>query len=337
MAMGMLLNGAQGPTLDSLEKTLGDAGVSLEDVNTAYKSISAVLTNLDTKVVFQIANSVWYQNGFPVVQKFLDDNANYFDAEVHPLDFSQASAVSAINGWVDTKTHGKISSIIDGIPENAVLFLINAIYYKGTWTYQFDPQKTVDTDFTCAGGASVRCKLMTQEAAFSYYSDETLQVIDLPYGDRRFSMTIILPAAGISIDQYAASLSQTRWDALLSQMDSLKVIVSIPKFKLEYAKTLNDELKTMGMGIAFGPNADLTHIQREGGLNVTAVLHKTFVEVNEEGTEAAAVTAIMVGTTVSVKHPVQPVMRVDRPFIFAIREHSTGTILFIGKIVNPNP
>ena len=335
MAFGMVLNGANGPTLDSLKTMLGDAGVSLDDINNSYKNISAVLTNLDTKVVFQIANSIWYKKGFPVIQKFLDDNKNYFDAEVSALNFSQPSAVQTINGWVNAKTQGKISSILDFIPEDAVMYLINAIYYKGTWTYQFNPQSTRDTVFTCADGSTVPCKLMNQEAKFAYYSDANIQVIDLPYGDRKFSMTVILPNAGTSIDQFASRLTQDQWNAFISQLDSSKVILSLPKFKLEYKKTLNDELESMGMGIAFSPFADFTGISQGGGLTISEVLHKTFVEVNEEGTEAAAVTSIGIKETV-VEEPPTPIMNINRPFIFAIREHASGTILFIGKIVNPN-
>jgi serpin B len=334
MAFGMVLNGANGPTLDSLKKVLDHAGVSLEDINNSYKNISAVLTNLDSKVIFEIANSIWYRNGFPVQQQFLDDNLNYFDAEVSALDFNQLGVVQIINGWVDTKTHGKIKTILNGISPGMVMYLINAIYYKGIWTYQFDPQYTIDTIFTCSDGNSVSCELMLQKEVFAYYSDTNMQVIDLPYGDRSFSMTVILPSIGTSIDQYAASLTQAKWDEIITKLDSAEVVLSLPKFKLEYKKTLNDELKAMGMGIAFSEFADFSHISQGGGLFISEVLHKTFVEVNEEGTEAAAVTSIGFETS----YPGMPTVRymyIDHPFIFAIREHRSGTILFIGKIANP--
>jgi serpin B len=334
MAFGMALNGANGSTLDSLKKALGDAGVSLDDINNLYKSISTILTNLDTKVVFQNANSIWYRNGFPVLQKFLDDNRNYLNAEVRALDFNLPSAVQTINEWVNTKTQGKIPTILDEISADMVMYLINAIYFKGTWTYQFDPQGTRDTIFTCADGSTVSCKLMNQEATFAYYADAIKQVIDLPYGDRSFSMTIILPAAGTSIDQFTAALTQEQWNAIIDQLDSSEVVLSLPKFKLEYKKTLNDELKAMGMRIAFSDHADFTRISQVGGLTISEVLHKTFVEVNEEGTEAAAVTSIGF-TTTSIGGPTKHYMSIDHPFIFAIREHQSGTILFIGKIVNP--
>lgn len=337
MAFGMVLNGANGSTLDSLKKVLGDAGVSLDDINNSYKNISTTLTNLDPKVVFQIANSIWYREGFPVLQTFLDANKNYFEAEVSALDFNQPSAVQTINGWVNTKTHGKIPFILKDIPPGLMMCLINAIYFKGIWTYQFDSTNTADTTFTCADGSTSQCKMMKQRATFAYYEDADIQAIDLPYGDRSFSMTVILPSTGTSIDQYAASLTQAKWDGIIAKLDSAEVILSLPKFKLEYGRTLNSELITMGMGIAFSDYADFSRISQKVGLTISEVLHKTFVEVNEEGTEAAAVTAIIFVTTTAYP-PVNHIhsMNVNHPFILAIREHTSGTILFIGKIVNPN-
>jgi serpin B len=334
MALGMALNGADGATLDSMKQVLEHSNFTMQEINESYKNISYILTNLDPKVMFQIANSVWYRDNYPVLQKFLDDNKNYFDAELSALDSDQPGAVQTINEWVNTKTHGKIPTIIDGISSEMVLYLINAIYYKGIWTYQFDSRYTIDTIFTCADGSSVSCELMQQEETFAYYSDADMQVIDLPYGDRSFSMTVILPSNAASIDQYAASLTQAKWDEIISQLDSAEVVLSLPKFKLEYKKTLNDELKAMGMGIAFGELADFSRISQGGGLLISEVLHKTFVEVNEEGTEAAAVTSIGFETA-APGEPTVHYMCIDHPFIFAIREHNSGTILFIGKIANP--
>jgi serpin B len=336
MAFGMVLNGANGATLDSLKQALGDAGLSLDEINNSYKNISSTLTSLDATVVFQNANSIWYRFGFPVLPKFLNDNRNYFDAEVDSLDFTQSSAVQTINGWVNTKTNGKIPTILNNIPPHAMMYLINAIYYKGMWTYQFNSQYTKNTSFTCTDGSSVSCKLMSEEATFAYYADANMQVIDLPYGNRSFSMTIILPNANISIDQFVAGLTQAQWDAIVGKLDSSKVDLYMPKFTLAYSKSLNDELKALGMEIAFSGAADFSHISQTSELYISDVLHKTFVEVDEEGTEAAAVTIIVMPTGRSnPSPPAIPIMRIDHPYIFAIREHQSGTILFIGKIVNP--
>ncbi len=332
-AFGMALNGANGATLDSLKQALGDAGMSMDEINQSYKNVSATLPSLDPKVKFQIANSIWPRTDFEVLQKFLDDNKTYFNAEVTSLDFSQPSALTTINNWVNAKTNGKIPSILDRIPIDAVMYLINAIYFKGTWTYQFDPQYTKEALFTRSDGSTVSCQLMSQEATFAYYESSELQAIDLPYGDRMFSMTIVLPRAGTSIDQFAATLSEDQWNTIVGGLDSSKVDMHIPKFKLEYGRTLNEELKSLGMTIAFNPGADFSRITARGGIWISRVIHKTFVEVNEEGTEAAAATLI---EFIRSAVPSVPIMRVDRPFIFAIREHQSGTILFIGKIVDPS-
>ena len=180
---------------------------------------------------------------------------------------------------------------------------------------------------------------MSQEDTYAYYADNSVQAIDLPYGDRSFSMTVILPSTGISIDQFASALTQEQWNTIINKLDSAKVDLYLPKFTLNYFKSLNDELKALGMGIAFDPlRADLSHISSKGGLFVSDVLHKTFVDVDEEGTEAAAVTAIDIKASVGGigGQPEVNIMRIDHPFIFAIREHQSGTILFIGKVVNPN-
>jgi serpin B len=331
MAIGMALNGADGATLDSMKQVLERSNLTLQEINDSYKNISSILTHLDSKVVFQIANSIWYKNDLEVLPTFLNDCRTYFDAEAASLDFDSPSAVETINNWVNSKTSGKIPTILNQISPEEVMFLINAIYFKGTWSYQFDPSKTIDTTFTPSLGNTVPCKMMKQKARYAYHATDQLQIIDLPYGDRLFSMTIILPQEGMNIDQFAAELTQQQWDAMVHSLDSAEVELSMPKFKLEYEKTLNDELIAMGMGIAFGDFANFSRIA-QASLFITNVKHKTFVEVNEEGTEAAAVTSVGVGIT-SV--PSIPSMHIDHPFIFAIREHKSGTILFIGKIVNP--
>ncbi len=333
-AFGMLLNGANGPTLDSLKQSLGDAGMSLNDINNAYKNSSAFLTALDANVSFQNANSIWYRNGFLVLPEFLSVNKNYFDADVAALDFTQPSAVQTINNWVDTKTNGKIPSIISGsIPGNVRMYLINAIYFKGAWKYAFNASATKDASFTCADGSLATCKLMSQEKTFAYYGDNTLQAIDMPYGDGSFSMTVVLPAAGTSVDQFASALTQQQWDAIISKLDSSAVELYMPRLTMDFSKLLKNDLTALGMGIAFDPDrADLSRISQLAGLFVTDVIHKTYVAVNEEGTEAAAVTSIVVAVKVNVPNPV---MRIDHPFIFAIREHQSGTILFIGKVTTP--
>jgi serine protease inhibitor len=336
MALGMTLNGANGTTRDAMARTLEFGGMSQDDINTSYKSLVAHLIGLDTKVKFQIANSIWHRPDLNVEQSFKEINKLNFDAEINSIDFSDPSAPKTINGWVDRNTNGKIKEIVpDPIPRELVMYLINAIYFKGTWTYRFDTSQTRNDLFTLAGGFKKPCRMMSRGGEFSYYADDQLQAIDMPYGDAGFSTTILLPKVGTNIDTFVGQLTQQQWNTWIGRMSKTKGEIYLPKFKLEYKKKLNDMLIAMGMSIAFTPGAaDFTNIDRRGELFISEVMHKTFVQVDEEGTEAAAVTSVGIGRT-SIGPSDNFIMRVDRPFIVVIREHHSGTILFIGKIVEP--
>ena len=334
MALGMTLNGAVGATRDSMEQTLECAGLPQTDINTSYESLTALLTGLDPRVQFQIANSIWYRPALIVEEEFKSVNARYFKAEVNQIDFADPSASGTINSWVDRSTNGRIKEIVPNpIPAEIVMYLINAIYFKGTWTYRFDASLTRDDTFELPGGSTTACRMMYQKGVFQYSENDQLQAIDLPYGDAGFSMTIVLPKSGIDIDRFLDDVSGQRWSEWTSALTKTEGELYLPKFTLEYEKKLNDVLKAMGMAIAFSrEDADFTGIDKRGGLFISEVMHKTFVQVDEEGTEAAAATSVGVGLT-SIGGGF--VMRVDRPFVFAIREHHSGTILFIGKITNP--
>ena len=252
------------------------------------------------------------------------------------LDFNKPEASDIINGWVNQKTNGKIEKIVDDVINPlTMMFLINAIYFKGTWTYEFDESQTQDDTFTLPDGSKKPCRMMTQESEFQYFENEAFQAIDLPYGDGDFRMTIFLPRREKNVDSLIAELNQENWNRWINSFSKQELTLQLPKFTLEYEIKLNDVLKALGMEIAFSPSqADFTKMYRkeEVGLNlyISEVKHKTYVEVNEEGTEAAAVTSVEMTLKAAGL-----LMRVDRPFIFAIRENHSGTILFIGKIVEP--
>ncbi len=334
MALGMTLNGANGATRDSMVRTLEFAGLTQHDINASYKSLITLLTGVDPKVKFQIANSMWYRPDLHVEQAFKDVNKEYFNAEISSVDFGSADAPNIINGWVDRNTNGKIKEIVPNpIPREMVMYLINAIYFKGTWTYRFDPANTRDEAFTLLSGSKTTCKMMYLKGAMEYTATDQCQVIDIPYGDAGFSMTIVLPKSGVSIDDFVGKLTQQQWNLWIADLAEKEGELYLPKFTLEYRKKLNDVLKGMGMAIAFSPTfADFTKIDAGGGLFISEVQHKTFVQVDEEGTEAAAVTSVGIGRT-SIGDNF--VMKADRPFIFVIRENNTGAILFMGKIVQP--
>lgn len=334
VALGMTLNGADGETYEAMRKTLELNGLSETQINESYRSLIELLRGLDPKVVFEIANSIWYKQGFQVEQDFLDVNKDYFDSEVQELDFNAPEAIDVINGWVDEKTHGKIEKILEEIDPNHVMFLINAIYFNGTWTYEFDEDDTQDRPFTNAAGERTDVPTMAQQAELAYFETDRFQAVDLPYGDSLFSMTVILPRGSEDLESLIADLDQETWSDWTRRFEATDVSLRLPRFKLEYEKKLNDILGAMGMDIAFdGARADFTRIRRSGGLWIDYVKHKTFVEVDEEGTEAAAVTVVAMEECAGCGSSGVS-MHVDRPFLFFIREQHSGTILFAGKIVN---
>lgn len=334
IALGMALNGASGETYTGIQQTLALNGLSEDEINQTYLNLNNELTNLDPKVQFQIANSIWYNQIFSFGQAFMDVNQQYFNAEVTGLDVTDSASGEKINNWVAEKTHDKITEIVElPLDPDIILYLINAIYFKGSWTYQFDPEYTLDDQFQSADGTSQACKMMTQTNNFQYYEDEQLQAVDLPYGDEKFTMTIILPKKEDGLDAVINGLTTDSWQNMTSNFTEKEGTIQLPKFKLEYEITLNDILSAMGMDIAFTGMADFSRIFPQGGLYISYVKHKTFVEVDEEGTEAAAVTII--GFEVLSIEPSNTFrMRVDRPFLFVIREKENGTLLFMGKVVS---
>jgi serine protease inhibitor len=336
MALGMALNGARGSTEDAIRQTLGFAGMVTDDINSTYAELTAALTSLDPTVTMDIANSVWYRPELQVEQAFKDVNAAYFGAQIQSLDFSDPSAAGVINGWVSDATRGKILSIVpDPIPSGVVMYLINAIYFKGTWTFRFDSTATRDDDFILTGGAKTPCRMMIAGDSIAYLEADGLQAVELTYGSAGFSMTILLPPGGTDIDQFIADLTPEKWDGWVQHLTTTNVEIHLPKFKIPFFALLNPHLVNLGMGIAFSDAADFRGIDRRGNLAISEVLHKTFIQVDEAGTEAAAVTSIGFRATSVGGGGGIPVIILNRPFLYVIRERLSGTILFIGKLAQP--
>ncbi len=333
MAFGMVYNGASGETRDEIAELLGLADHSPQEINDYYHKMIKTLPKLDNKVKFEIANSIWIREGFPVEQKFLDMNQDYFHAEVDNLDFSDSKAIDKINNWVADATNDKIKRIVDEIPSDVIMYLINALYFKGDWSSKFKKSNTYEDDFHCQDGSVNKVDMMSQTDKFNYWENDKIQVIDLPYGDEKFSMTVLLPKKSENIDNYLQQLSADDWASMLSNMRKREVQLYLPKFELEYKKELTKVLKALGLNAPFDAAvADFTAMSPEYGrqLVIDQVLHKTYLKVNEEGSEAAAVTSVSMRVT-SVM-PENIVMKVNRPFLLAIRERENGTILFTGRI-----
>ena len=330
-ALGMTYNGAEGSTEEAMRSTLEFGELSREEINESYKSLMELLVNLDEKVILRIANAIWYRLGLNVKQEFINICKTYFDAEIDSLKFSYED-LDIINGWVNEKTNGKIKEIIKEFPEQTAFVLMNAIYFKGIWKYEFDPEKTYDTNFHLPDGSETSCRMMTQEGDFLYQNTDNFEAIDLPYGKGDFRMTVILPHRENNINDIITGFNQENWENRMNGFTEQEGEIHIPRFKFEYEIKLNQVLKDIGMAIAFGTLANFEGMAHKWNGTISEVRHKTFVEVNEEGTEAAAVTAVIM-TDSAMQGDF--CFRADRPFIFVIREANSGTILFMGKIVDP--
>ena len=330
IALGMAWNGANGTTRTEMETALKMSGLSVGDINNYYKIMQSSLPSIDPATKLSIANSMWYKAGFEVKPDFLKVNSDYFNAYIKELDFTKAWALDTINNWCSKKTNTLIPTIIDQIPSNGVMYLINAVYFKGIWNKQFEKKNTSVQKFTNEAGNQGNVNMMYQKDTFRYAETENARYLDLPYGNKAFSMTVILPVANMSPVEVLNSLTTDSWNSTLSQLNLREVMVYLPRFKVTNNFKLNDVLQDMGMKLAFSDLADFSNISVLP-LQVSEVIHKTYVSVDEEGTEAAAVTSIGIIFTAM---PVIPVFRVDKPFLFVIREKSTGVILFIGKMGN---
>ena len=329
IALTMTYNGAVGETQRAMAGVLEIESLGIETVNRSNAALRNSLENTDPKVEIAIANSIWSRQGVDFNPTFLDRNRELFEAEIRSLNFNDPQAPEIINSWVDTNTNGKINQIVQRIDQATLIFLINAIYFKGSWQKEFDKSATRDGIFHLSDGRQKRVKMMYRKGAYPHFRGENFEAVRLPYGEGRVSMYIFLPNRDSNLNDVIEQLNAENWSTWMSQFqesaDDSELI--LPRFKLEYEVRLNDTLTALGMGIAFGTGADFSGMGTQ--LFISEVRHKTIIEVNEEGTEAAAVT-VVVG-----QESAPPIFRVDRPFLFAIHDERTQTILFMGTVVEP--
>ena len=339
LALSMTANGTAGETAAQMKDVLGFQEFSYEQMNGFFKKMSRELKEADQLTELGIANSVWIREGFPVYEKFKDIVRTWYLAEIEELDFFSPTAVQTINNWCASKTNGKIEEIIKEIPPSMVMYLINALYFKGTWTYSFDKSATYSDRFYGDDGSSPLTDYMLQTETFPYLEHDLCQIAELPYGNEAFSMVLMLPKPGVHVDRMIKEfLNTTQWNILVSGLERFerKLTVSMPKFRFEYEKDLIPTLQATGMTIPFMEGmADFSNMSPSGGLYIGLVKQKTYIEVNEEGTEAAAVT--VVGVEKSSIEPDDPLLfYVNRSFVYIIKEKSTGIILFMGKMSSLN-
>jgi len=334
-ALTMAYNGASGETARAMARTLKLEGANLADVNQASLDLMKTLKSADPKIELAVANSIWVKKGMNFRADFLARNRQFFNAEAASLDFADPQSLARINGWVSTNTKGKIPKIIEQINAQQVMFLINAVYFKGAWQKKFDAALTRPAAFHLLKGRK-QMPMMSQSGKYLYLRGENFQAVSLPYGKGGVSLYLFLPDPNASLDAFLGGLNNQKWEQWMGGFRDTPGDVKLPRFKLDYEKALNDPLKALGMEIAFAAGrADFGGICDSRNLFISDVRHKAVVEVNEEGAEAAAATSV--GISVTSVRPVQQRFNfvADRPFLMAIRDNQSGAILFLGAVMEP--
>jgi len=335
MALSMVYNGADGATKEEIANTLQSENIGIEDLN---KANAALLENLHdkSKSELNIANSIWLNDEFALDDDFKQNTSDYFNAKIQEINIGDANVADNINDWVEQATNEKITDMVDSpLSQDLVAMLINAIYFKGDWKYEFDSDLTETHDFQTGDGDTKQVPLMQLEEELNYMENDEFQAVELPYTDNEMSMHIFLPKEDSSLEDFTESLTNNQWEEWQEVFTETEGTLMLPKFELEYEVLLNDPLTELGMNTAFDTEkAEFPNIT-EGNdqIFISDVKQKSYVKVNEEGTEAAAATSTEMEVTSFNPDIFQ--MIVNRPFFFTITDSDTGTILFMGSIANP--
>lgn len=329
MALAMTANGAGGNTLEEMKNTLGFSDFDLNGMNTYYQKLITELLNLDNSTQLGIANSIWIDEGLPILDSFVKVNQDMYDAEVRSVDFSSPDTKNIINGWCASKTNNAIAEIFSSTPANMKLSLINVLYFKGIWKKQFKKSDTKEEEFTNADRSTSKVPMMNQENHFVYTESNDFYVAELPYGNAAFSMVIFLPKENQKLEKVISQLTYENWADWYGQKTSENLKVKLPRFELKYKKDMIGDMKALGMKDAFDASqADFSALSSTD-LPLDMLEQFTSIKVNEEGTEAASISHIGSDTNIA---PPNSLFHVNRPFAFMIKEQSTGTILFMGKV-----
>lgn len=336
MALAMVYNGADGVTKEEIAQALQMEGIDTMELNKANASFMTMLNKDIDAIQLQVANSIWLNDQYQFQDEFANQSKDYFNSAIEEIDITSNDSPKRINDWVEKATNGKIDKMVDGpLDDNLVTMLLNAIYFKGDWTYPFDKKETENRAFRLMDGTDNEVPFMKLTKKLSYTATNEYQAVKLPYGEGEMSMTILLPREQKSFKAFQEIFSAEKWAALQSDFKKLQGTLQLPRFKVEYETELNSALENLGVATAFTDSADFSKmVEGDASLFISKVKQKTYIDVNEEGTEAAAVTGVQMDTTSApVGDPF--VMDVNRPFFFAITDEETGAILFIGSLANP--
>ncbi len=329
-ALLLAWNGSAGKTRGAINTVLGLApGTEPQPLNRAWAALDHSLLISNSKIELANANSLWARQNFELQLTFVERMLDVFGAEIRNLDFSSDEASRIVNRWVIANTGGKIESILpDAIPSRVVLYILNAVYFKGQWSEMFDADVTRDRAFHCDNGKLQQVPMMERSGRWSYLEHDGLQAVRLPYGEGRFAMYLVLPAAG-RISEWLTDLDPPTWEAFVSLMTEAEGRVILPRFRFGFSAGLRPPLRTLGMGVAFSNSADFSAMTPRP-VAISEVLHKTFIEVNEEGSEVSAATSVEV-SDVEVGPPPFKLLA-DRPFFFAVADDKSGSLFFVGVV-----
>ena len=331
LALSMIYNGSAGDTQQAFTNVFNYGNTTLEETNIVNQNIIDNLTYASSGTTFEIANSLWVKNSFPINETFLEANKTYYFAEVQNKDFSDPKTLETINNWVSNKTNGKIPKILNEISSNAVLYAINALYFKSDWKYHFKPEDTKKLPFQLDNSTVKQADMMTMKQNLKYFSNTVFSSVLLPYKNDKYTMTLLLPNPDKKVNDIIAIMDIENWTNWQNKHSDKNIKITLPKFTFSYEKTFNTALINLGLGIAFTENANFSGLS-DIDTQISFVLQKTFIDVNEKGTEAAAVTVGAIETTSS--GGLQKFL-LDRPFLFTVTEKETGSICFIGKVGIP--
>ncbi|WP_169802726.1 serpin family protein [Neobacillus soli] len=336
MALSMLSNGADGVTKTEIAKVLQNEGMDVNELNKANVSLMSILNRDSKEIQLNVANSIWLNKDYHFQTEFAQKNKDYFNAKIQEIEINDSQSPKMINNWVKQSTNDKIEKIVDTpLDSSLVAILINAVYFKGNWKYEFDKKLTEKRPFYLDNGTTKEVPVMSLNEKLAYLENENFQAVSLPYGNGEMSMNVFLPMVNSSLVELKKMLTYDNWKTWNSEFHEEKGTIMLPKFQLEYEVLLNDTLKRIGMKTAFSEGAEFTKMIKETDpIWISKVKQKSFIDVNEEGTEAAAATSIeMVKESAPLDGPFH--MEVNRPFFISITDNKTDMILFMGSISNP--
>jgi serine protease inhibitor len=349
----MLYNGAEGETAAQIRDAFAYGDLSVDELNDGYNELLGALDARDPDATLAMADSIWIRDWFEglVEPGFIDVNAAHYDALIETLDFSSPDAADIMNAWVSEHTGGHIDGlVVPPISDDAVMYLMNALFFQSPWSYRFEPGDTIAAPFFTGDGGEATVQMMrADEVQLPFYQEADFQMVQLPYGNGVYAMSVIVPREDVALGDVREDIDADSWEVLTESTFVADLTLSLPRFEMEFSaidgdsRELVEALESMGVHSAFGeggwPAPDLTGISDDLPLYVSDVKHKTFVQVTEEGTEAAAASLIEISTVMDADADGPPHfdLTVDRPFLFAIHDRCSGSVLFLGQVTNPPP